>query len=52
MLAILQSIDNKVISRIYGHRRGWAFTKIDFEFDFDASNIHESVWATNKSPNK
>ena len=25
-----QSIENKVISQIYGRGRGWAFTKIDF----------------------
>ncbi len=26
----MQSIDNKVVSRIYGNRRGWAFSKNDF----------------------
>lgn len=26
----VQSIDDKVISRIYGHQRGWAFSKNDF----------------------
>lgn len=26
----MQSIDNQVISRIYGHQRGWAFSKNDF----------------------
>ncbi|MEK6231077.1 MAG: DUF6088 family protein [Luteolibacter sp.] len=26
----MQSIDNKLVSRIYGHQRGWAFSKIDF----------------------
>lgn len=26
----MQSIDDKLISRIYGHQRGWAFSKIDF----------------------
>ena len=26
----MQSIDNQIISRIYGHQRGWAFSKNDF----------------------
>lgn len=26
----MQSIDNKIVSRIYGRRRGWAFSKNDF----------------------
>ena len=26
----IQSIDNKIISRIYGHDRGWVFTPADF----------------------
>lgn len=26
----MQTIENKVISRIYGHKRGWVFTQIDF----------------------
>ena len=26
----MESIENKVISRIYGHGRGWAFSQIDF----------------------
>ena len=26
----MQSIDNKLVSRIYGHQRGWAFSKNDF----------------------
>jgi hypothetical protein len=26
----MQSIDNKVVSRIYGNQRGWAFSKNDF----------------------
>jgi len=26
----MQSIDDKVVSRIYGHRRGWAFSRNDF----------------------
>jgi len=26
----MQSIENKVVSRIYGHGRGWVFSQIDF----------------------
>jgi hypothetical protein len=26
----MQSIDNKLVSRIYGHQRGWVFSKSDF----------------------
>jgi len=26
----MQSLDNKVINRIYGHGRGWTFTQVDF----------------------
>ena len=26
----IQSIDNKIISRIYGHKRGWVFTPAHF----------------------
>lgn len=27
---MMQSIDDKIISRIYGHQRGWVFSKNDF----------------------
>jgi predicted transcriptional regulator of viral defense system len=27
----MQSVDKKIISRIYGHRRGWVFTPDDFK---------------------
>ncbi len=27
---IMQTIENKVTSRIYGHGRGWVFSQIDF----------------------
>ena len=26
----MQSIEDKVVARIYGHGRGWCFFKIDF----------------------
>ncbi len=37
-----QGIENKVISRIYGRGRGWAFTKTDFVAEFGEANIHQS----------
>tara|TARA_R110000782_G_scaffold124850_8_gene216359 strand:- start:136 stop:744 length:609 start_codon:yes stop_codon:yes gene_type:complete len=45
----LQAIDNKVISRIYGRGRGWAFTKIDFVSEFGEDNIHKSLSSLEKS---
>ena len=45
----MQAIDNKVISRIYGRGRGWAFTKIDFVSEFGEDNIHKSLSSLEKS---
>jgi len=45
----LQPVDNKIISRIYGRGRGWAFTKTDFVADFDETNIHKSLSTLEKS---
>jgi len=28
--SLMQSVDNKIVSRIYGHQRGWSFSKNDF----------------------
>lgn len=39
----MQAIENKVLSRIYGHGRGWAFTKVDFVADFGEVNIHQGL---------
>ena len=39
----MQPIENKIISRIYGRGRGWAFTKTDFVADFDETNIHQAL---------
>lgn len=39
----MQPIENKIISRIYGRGRGWAFTKTDFVADFGEANIHQSL---------
>jgi uncharacterized protein DUF6088 len=35
----MQSIEDKVISRIYGHRRGWAFTAADFSSKFKRTSV-------------
>ena len=39
----MQTIDNKVISRIYGRGRGWVFTKTDFVAEFGEPNIHKAL---------
>jgi len=39
----LQPIEDKIISRIYGRGRGWAFTKVDFIAEFGAANIHKAL---------
>jgi len=39
----MQPIDKKLLSRIYGRGRGWAFTKIDFVADFGEANIHQAL---------
>ena len=40
---MIQSIEKKVVSRIYGRGRGWAFTKTDFVAEFDEANIHQAL---------
>lgn len=44
----MQSIDNKIISRIYGRGRGWAFTKTDFVAEFGEPNIHKALSSLEK----
>lgn len=39
----MQTVENKIISRIYGRGRGWAFSKIDFIAEFSADNIHKAL---------
>jgi len=43
----MQPIEDKIISRIYGHGRGWAFTANDFTAEFGRSTVdwvfHELV---------
>jgi hypothetical protein len=44
-----QAIENKIISRIYGRGRGWAFTKTDFVAEFGESNIHQALSSLTKT---
>ena len=39
----MQAIDKKILSRIQGRGRGWAFTKTDFVAEFGAANIHQAL---------
>lgn len=39
----MQAIEQKILSRIYGHGRGWAFTKTDFVAGFGEANIHQAL---------
>lgn len=45
----MQPIEQKILSRIYGHGRGWAFTKTDFVADFGEVNIHKALSALTKA---
>ena len=44
-----QSIENKIISRIYGRGRGWAFTKTDFVAEFGEANIRQALSSLTKA---
>lgn len=39
----MQAVDQRILSRIYGRGRGWAFTKTDFVADFGEANIHQAL---------
>jgi len=39
----MQSLENKIVSRIYGHGRGWVFSKTDFSDLGDHSTIDWSL---------
>ncbi len=43
-----QSIEKKIISRIYGRGRGWSFTKTDFVSEFGEANIHQVLSSLTK----
>ena len=45
----MQPIDKKILSRIYGRGRGWAFTKIDFVAEFGEVNIHQALSSLTKT---
>ncbi|MCF8177311.1 MAG: DUF6088 family protein [Sulfuritalea sp.] len=45
----MQPIEQKILSRIYGRGRGWAFTKTDFVTDFGEANIHKALSALTKT---
>ena len=40
---VMQSINNKAISRIYGRGRGWAFSPNDFVADFSRDQIENAL---------
>ncbi len=46
---MLQGIENKILSRIYGRGRGWAFTKRDFIAEFGEANIYQALSSLAKS---
>ena len=46
---MFHSVENKLISRIYGHGKGWAFTKTDFIAEFDEANIHQALSSLTKA---
>lgn len=39
----MQAIEQKILSRVYGRGRGWAFTKTDFVAGFGEANIHQAL---------
>ena len=46
---VSQAIESKILSRIYGHGRGWAFTKTDFVTEFGEANVHQALSSLTKS---
>ena len=41
----MQAVEQKILSRIYGRGRGWAFTKTDFVTGFGEANIYQALSA-------
>ena len=39
----MQPVEQKILSRIYGRGRGWAFSKIDFVAEFGEISIHQAL---------
>jgi hypothetical protein len=44
-----QAIENKILSRVYGRGRGWAFTKTDFVAEFGETNVHKALSSLTKA---
>lgn len=42
-IKISQPIENKILSRIYGRGRGWAFSKVDFVAEFSEGSINQAL---------
>jgi len=42
-VVIMQTIEDKIVSRIYGRGRGWAFSPNDFTGSFSRANIDKSL---------
>jgi hypothetical protein len=38
-----KSVEDAMLSRIYGHGRGWAFSRVDFMPEFDDINIRKAL---------
>lgn len=38
-----QAIENKILSRIYGRGRGWAFSKTDFVSEYSEGSVNQSL---------
>ena len=45
----MQSIENKVLSRIRGHGKDWAFTKNDFSRDFKSTTVDWALYNLEKN---
>jgi len=39
----MQGVNNKVLSKVYGHRGGWAFSASDFVEEFRSANIDNAL---------
>ena len=39
----MQSVEKKILSKIYGHGRGWVFFAKDFSVDFSITNINSAL---------
>ena len=47
MAKTMQTIENKIVSRIYGRGRGWAFSANDFSTEFGRSTIDWALFSLN-----